>query len=164
MDISKYISEGRLESYILGLSSREEANEVELLRMQYSELNSACVQMERNLEVFGLANAVAPPADVWTQIQIRTTGKHIIKQPDTDYYSFNKGETKRGNTDSGYIHVESTTNQIKVHKYWRPAFIAVFVLSKIFLILSIYFYFKARNLEQQNMQLQNQSTAPVKTP
>jgi hypothetical protein len=36
-----------------------------------------------------------------------------------------------------------------VHKLWRPAFIAVFILSKIFLIAGLYFYFKSVSPQEE---------------
>ena len=56
------------------------------------------------------------------------------------------------------MHVDVDETHIRVHKYWRPAFIAVFVLSKIFLILGLYYYFKASSLEKEMLRMQ---AAPV---
>jgi hypothetical protein len=63
--------------------------------------------------------------------------------------------------DASYLEVEYDNTHIKVHKFWRPAFIAVFVLSKIFLVLAVYFYFKAESLIKENAKLQQEVEAKV---
>jgi hypothetical protein len=44
-----------------------------------------------------------------------------------------------------------------VHKIWRTVFIAVFILSKIFLILAIYYFLEYRHAEKRL----NRVTAPA---
>ncbi len=46
MGINNYISSGIIEMYVMGLSSPEEKDELELLRNQYLQLNEAILQFE----------------------------------------------------------------------------------------------------------------------
>ena len=69
-----------------------------------------------------------------------------------------------GDRDDQYVTVEVNDTHIQVHKYWRPAFIAVFVLSKIFLISGLYYYFKADSMERELNQLRQQNSIQQTTP
>ncbi len=60
MDIKEYISSGIIESYVMGLCTHEEKNEMELLRRQYPELNKAVLQFETILENNLLRNTTDP--------------------------------------------------------------------------------------------------------
>ena len=49
MDIQKYISSGIIESYVMGLCNEAEEKELETLRTQYPELNSAILSFESEM-------------------------------------------------------------------------------------------------------------------
>jgi anti-sigma-K factor RskA len=68
LDIEAYIQSGIIESYVLGLSSTEEAIEVEKLRLQYPEIDKALEGFSVMLEKEAFENAIAPPADVKSKI------------------------------------------------------------------------------------------------
>jgi hypothetical protein len=50
--------------------------------------------------------------------------------------------------------VEASSELIKVHKYWRTAFIAIFILSKILLVLAIYYFVEYRHAQKQIIQME----------
>jgi len=60
MDINDYISSGIIEMYVMGLCSREEKAELELLRPQHPELDLAIVQFEKDFENNLLQNGTEP--------------------------------------------------------------------------------------------------------
>lgn len=64
MNIQEYISGGIVESYVLGLASKEEAMEFEKLCSQYPELVQARDAFEIALESQAIAGAMEPPADL----------------------------------------------------------------------------------------------------
>lgn len=64
MNIQEYISSGIIETYVLGLCSPGEEQELESLRSQYPELNDAIIQYETELEDNMLRNATTPPDSV----------------------------------------------------------------------------------------------------
>lgn len=68
MDIQAYIQSGIIESYVLGLATTEEVDEVEKLRLEYSEVNKAIQEFSEQLEEQARANAVLPPPDVRANI------------------------------------------------------------------------------------------------
>ncbi len=45
---------------------------------------------------------------------------------------------------------------ISVQSYWRWIFIIIFILSKVFLILAIYFYIKYKDTEFENRRIKYQ--------
>ncbi len=73
MNIQEYISSGIVESYVLGLASREEQLEFEQLCAANPELRAAREAFELNLEQHAIASAIDPPAQlkqkVWAEIQ-----------------------------------------------------------------------------------------------
>ena len=62
MDIKAYIESGILESYVLGLTSAEEAAEVEMLCTQHTEIKNAVDEFSLLIEKAAFDNAVTPPA------------------------------------------------------------------------------------------------------
>ncbi|NJL77587.1 MAG: anti-sigma factor [Saprospiraceae bacterium] len=68
MNVQEYISSGLLENYVLGLVSDEERQEIERYATMYPEIRAELNAIEDALEVYALANAVSPPADMETRI------------------------------------------------------------------------------------------------
>jgi hypothetical protein len=64
MDIKNYIASGIVEMYVMGLCSTEEKDEIELLRIQYPELNIAILQFEKDLEHNLLLTGTEEPGNV----------------------------------------------------------------------------------------------------
>ena len=60
MDIQKYISSGIIESYVMGLCNEAEEKELETLRTQYPELNSAILSFESEMEKNMLRQSTLP--------------------------------------------------------------------------------------------------------
>ena len=156
----QYLTEGLLESYVLGTLSKEDRVQAQQLLETDPEIAAQLEELELGMESYFLENAVPPPPHVIVALQER-----LIK---TEIQAWEqKNHTQAPPTPeparSPYIDVEVSDTHIRVHKYWRPAFIAVFVLSKIFLILGLYQYFKANSLEQEIIRLKatQQTAAPL---
>ena len=64
MNIREYISSGIIESYVLGLASREEQLEFEQLAAIHPELQQAREAFEKSLEEHAMNNGVTPPDKV----------------------------------------------------------------------------------------------------
>ncbi|MGA0559926.1 hypothetical protein ACO2Q8_24910 [Larkinella sp. VNQ87] len=159
MDIHQYIQSGVLEAYLLGLASDEEQHEVQQMKSLYPEVSSALVDLEVVIEQYCLESAVPPPPGTWELIQARTTGKDLKK-----YVTDNgKEEPQPKTAKSDFVEVEVSDSFIRVHKLWRLAFLIVFILSKIFLVAGLYYYFKADSQQQEIERLktviQHQQTA-----
>ena len=85
MNVQEYISNGIVESYVLGLASAEERIEFEKMCQQYPEVLQARLAFELSLEKQAMQNAIESSADVKQKIfdQISSTGKvvSIAKAP-----------------------------------------------------------------------------------
>lgn len=68
MNIQEYITSGIIESYVMGLCTKEEEQELESLRAKHPELNSAILLYEAELEKKMLQNETLPPVSVDNQI------------------------------------------------------------------------------------------------
>ncbi|MBN9380594.1 MAG: hypothetical protein J0H74_07520 [Chitinophagaceae bacterium] len=55
---------------------------------------------------------------------------------------------KQTTSNETFYPVSNKSITLRVHKYWRTAFIAIFILSKILLVLSVYLFIKYRHLEK----------------
>ncbi|WP_234733102.1 hypothetical protein [Tellurirhabdus bombi] len=152
MDTRQYIDSGILEAYLLGLVSEDEQQEVEVMMEAYPEISTALNNLEIIIEEQCLANAVPPPPGTWEAIQARTTGKEIKKrtQPAGNGKSAPPEPEK-----PDYLEVEVNNTHIQVHKIWRPIFVVVFFLSKVFLALALYYYFKS---DSQNQEIERLKT------
>ena len=154
MNIELYLQSGIVESYALGLATSQEAAEFEQLLPHYPELKDALVDFEYHLELFSIDNEVPPPAEVRKRIEDRLRDLPVVAAPG---YRGDRGSRTE------YVAAKETSDHIRVHKIWRTLFIAVFVLSKIFLILAIYYFIEYRHAEKQINQLsepKERSVAP----
>jgi len=156
-----YISSGLLEAYVLGLVSDQDKREVEHMVATHPEIGLYLDKLEVKLEGQFLQGAVPPPPALRERIELRATQQEV--KPYEAPYQHQYQPTDEPAADrSGYVDVQVSNTHIQVHKYWRPAFIAVFILSKIFLVFGLYYYFKAQTQEQEINRLtkQVQQTTP----
>ncbi|GAB3928347.1 hypothetical protein [Larkinella terrae] len=159
MNTQQYIQSGVLEAYLLGLASDDEQREVLEMKVLYPEVSSALNELEIVIEQYCLDSAVPPPPGTWELIEARTVGTEIKKRESVNGHE-KTAEPQPEKPD--FLEVAFSDTYIRVHKYWRIAFIAVFILSKIFLIAGLYYYFKAdsqsQEIERLKTAIQQQST------
>lgn len=162
MKTHDYLTSGILESYLLGLVSDQQREDVERLLTTDPEIVSYLDQLEVDMEQHFLRNATPPPPSVRAAVLQRINESEIQKWTGDEANHTNTRKPDAEPHKPNYIDVEVSNTHIQVHKYWRPAFIAVFILSKIFLILGLYYYFKSNSLEQEIIRLKAsaQQTAP----
>lgn len=110
------------------------------------------VDLEENMRGYFSRESVSPPGAVREIIQFRSLRDKKEKHVFTDQ---NPDNTK-------YLDVEVNDTHIKVHRNWRPAFVAVFILSKIFLIAGLYYYFKSASQAEELQKLKAQQIEQVK--
>ncbi|GGD44328.1 hypothetical protein GCM10011514_05340 [Emticicia aquatilis] len=150
MNPKEYIESGILETYILGLASDNQQEEVEKYLQIFPEVSLALEDLGKVIN--GHFSASIPPPSV----------RQRIKEFDHDSlkkWDFNEQTHSQNNTQKEevkYLEVEVSDTHLRVHKYWRPAFIAIFILSKIFLAAALYFYFKSDSLNKENLKLQQE--------
>ena len=149
MKTHQYLTTGILESYLLGIASDKDKEEVERVLATDSEIIDQLNELELDIEQYFLSNAVPPPPSVKEALLKRLGDTEIKKWEPREQSNSNQEYDKPKSDGPQYLDVEVSDTHIRVHKYWRPAFIAVFVLSKIFLVLGLYYYFKSNSLEQE---------------
>ncbi|MCC8423461.1 hypothetical protein [Mucilaginibacter sp. UR6-11] len=155
MEIKKYIESGVLESYVLGSASEAETRELLQLKKQFPEIQDALFELETDLERIARDMAIVPPPGLLTKIEDNI--KALANRPDTlPQTKEHTGGGKQADKDNHFIEVESASSHMRIHKAWRWVFAAVFVLSKIFLIASIYYYLENRHAQAQIEQLKTE--------
>ena len=140
MNVEEYIASGMVESYVLGLSTPEEREELEKLLPQFPELKTELKHVEHAYHKLCLEDAYPPPI----ALRQRTL------QP-RDWADTNTGPEKKPN----YTFINIAPNQsdfITVHKVWKWIFFAAFLLFKLCLFLAIFFYFKYRQVEDRQQE------------
>lgn len=157
MDVRAYIESGVLESYVLGSTSPEETRELLQLKKQYAEIADALFELETDFERLAQNMAMIPPPGMLTRIESEINGLIETEEtlpPAIQYKTgYRKVEEDRG---PHFIEVEASSNQMRIHKAWRWVFAAVFLLSKIFLIASIYYYLENRQAQEQIQELKTE--------
>jgi hypothetical protein len=153
LNIELYIQSGIIESYALGLVTVPEREEFEQLMPHYPELKAALSDFEYQLELFAIDNEIPPPPEIREQIEARIRETPVVR---SEPGRRRNGHSSRSGTT--YLNVETSSNHIRVHKAWKTFFIVIFILSKIFLALAIWFYVEYRHARQEAKQAQERST------
>ena len=154
MNTQAYIQSGILEAYIIGIASDEDVKEVEAMQATYPEISLALNNLQTDIIQYFHTSAITPPPTLRNDLLFEKPQNDIKKWDFTQQGTNFQG--KKQDSKDGYVEVEFDNTHIKVHKYWRPAFIGVFVLSKIFLALALYYYFKSDSLQQENLRLKQE--------
>ena len=158
-----YLTSGILETHLLGLTTENERHELQQLLETDPDVQAHLPELELAIEDYFVENSVPPPPAVKDAVFQRINETEIKKwtQPELDSDPSREPKTSRP-TNPDYLDVAVSNTHIRVHKNWRTAFIAIFILSKVFLILGLYYYFKSASQEQEIMRLKTeiQQTAP----
>ena len=156
----QYLTDGLLETYVLGVLPKAEKQQAEHLIATDPDIALQLEELELGMEQYLLQQAVTPPPGIKAALQQRLVGNDIQKWEE----QYTKEPPIPEPNRSAYVDVEVSDTHIRVHKNWRAAFIAVFVLSKIFLAFGMYQYFKANSLEQEIARLKaTQTTTSMPT-
>ncbi len=150
MNIQQYITSGALENYALGLASDRDAAELERLLSHHAELRIALTEFELQLELFAMRNRVPPPPDLRERIADRLRKLPAVR-PSHGGKGNGPGSAKRragGEKGLEYIPVQVSSPYIRVHKHWRTAFIVIFILSKLLLAASIYYFVQYQHAQK----------------
>jgi len=159
MNIQEYIDSGILELYVLGSASKAETEELLHYKERYPELQKALYELEIDMERVAQQMAIMPPPATWGKIEDRINELATI--PEYKPVKFKKGNNTNNQRDAGrerdsFIDIESQNTHIRVHKNWKWVFAAIFILSKVFLACTIYFYLENRQAQQQILELKTE--------
>jgi hypothetical protein len=151
LETQNFIESGILEAHLLGLTNDEEKELVKQMVEGHQEVKDHLVDIEADMTRYFNGSSIIPPPGMREIIHLRSTQENFRKEKHTFR---NKSADEDNNTK--FLDIEVDDTHIKVHKNWRPAFIAIFILSKIFLIAGIYYYFKTVNQEQEIQKLKTE--------
>jgi len=91
VNVKEYIASGIVESYVLGLASKEEMAEFERMAAAHHEVRMARDAFEKLLEEQALANAIKPPVHVKSKVlaeleveadKLKSNGNTIVADPE----------------------------------------------------------------------------------
>lgn len=153
MEIKQIISSGILETYVMGIATEEEIEQVLFYKKQYPEVGAALNEIELEVEAFAFKHAIEPPAGTLAKIEdhikeIQLRGKSLARPLEFDGAARDTASPK-----SPYIEIESQSSHMRIHKVWRWIFGAVFLLGKIFLAFAIYYYLETRQAREEIKEL-----------
>lgn len=155
-----YIHDGTIEAYVLGLMTPVEKNGFEQLVLQYPELQQALAATQQKLESLAAGEAVPPPPGAREHLHEFIKALPVLRTDSRDVPPFIENKQSKRQ----YITAEVSSTHIRVHKYWRLAFLVVFILSKVFLGLLIYYIIKFHEAKTEMKQLQNQHQEQTSEP
>ncbi|NSL89601.1 hypothetical protein [Chitinophaga solisilvae] len=138
MELKFYIESGIIESYVLGLATEAETEELQHMRKLYPELDTEVDLVERRLEKAAFDEAVLPPMEVKDR---------ILQRARWEYAGAGYGDSSSNYT---FINIQPKDgSHISVHRWWKIFFIIIFILSKIFLFFAIFYYLKYRQQKEK---------------
>ncbi|PUZ28274.1 hypothetical protein DCC81_01965 [Chitinophaga parva] len=155
MELEQYISTGIIESFLLGLATPDEVAELQRMRLRFPALETEIAAVERRMENAAFEEAVMPPARVWEGIQQHLNWESSFRDEklsdeERKHYTFISMQPKEG-------------TYISVHRSWKIILILFFLLSKLFLVGFLYFYFKSQSLQDKlNEARHPQTTAATR--
>ncbi|MBW8686249.1 hypothetical protein [Chitinophaga rhizophila] len=139
MDLNHYIQSGIIESYVLGIATASEVEELHHMRRIYPALNLEIMAVERRIERTALKEAVLPSPYLKERIFQRINWRDEIPPPPGDDHS-----------RYTFINIQSKDGQhITVHRWWRLFFIITFLLSKVCLFFAIYYFLKYQQAQEK---------------
>lgn len=147
MELNHYIQSGIIESYVLGIATTSEMEELQQMRRLYPSLNAEIMAVERRIEKTALAEAISPSPYLKQRIFQHINWREEVSPPGSDKSRYT------------FINIHSRDGQhITVHKWWRLFFIITFILSKICLFFAIYYFLKYQQSRERKMEEQRMHT------
>ena len=140
MDIKAYIESGAIESFVLGLSTEEEAAETRMLCSQHPEIQQAVNDFAAAIEQEACRHSVAPPPEVREKLLSRLAPEFAIESP-VPVIPLQPAQGKSGG---------------KSWKYLAAASIVLFLVSAGF---NIYFYQNFQNTNNRYQALLSRQTS-----
>lgn len=159
-----YLTSGILKAYLSGLVTEQEREELEHVLNTDPDVLAQLSNLETAMEGYFWDNAVPPPPGFREKLELRLSQTGLLKKEAEPTEETNTRSSKTYAQEPTYIPIEVSNTHIRVHKNWRTAFIAIVVLSKIFLIAGLYYYFKSASQEQEIIRLNStiQQTTPLR--
>ena len=153
MKIKEWIDSGIMETYVMGVATEQEIEQVLLLKKQYPEFEQELAKLEYDMEVLAQGMAILPPPGILSKIEHEVNEIQLREQKVEKFIAREHNSNQNDTLKDRYIEVESESNHMRIHKAWRWVFAAVFALGKIFLGFAIYYYLENRQAKEQIEEL-----------
>lgn len=149
MNVKEYIASGIVESYVLGLATKEEMAEFERMAAAHHEVQLAREAFEKQLELQSLATGIKPPAHIKSKIfaeleveadKLKSNGENIVADPE-----------------------EVETAPVVTMRWWKYATAAAVILLLGSAALNIYYMNEAKNYKNLYLTAQNEFAEKEKT-
>ncbi|WP_209437644.1 hypothetical protein [Pedobacter petrophilus] len=147
---------GIMETYVMGVATEQEIEQVSVLRKQFPEFEQELRNLEYDMEVLAHRMAIPPPPGVLAKIEHEVHEIQLREQKVKKYAEPEPTTNHEQAKKDRYIEVESASSHMRIHKAWRWVFAAVFVLGKIFLGFAIYFYLANKQAQEQILELKTE--------
>ncbi len=139
MEKQEIISSGLLEMYVLGVASPQEMNQVEELRLTHPAINEEITTIEKTLEAYAFANAIAPSSTIKEEL-------------------FGSLNLSASNTGTGIVVPMPRNNVVSIAPFKRLAAAAVLLLI-CSSVLNFFYYNKYKEVNDKNQESQKQIAA-----
>ncbi|NTE03292.1 hypothetical protein G6M26_00560 [Agrobacterium tumefaciens] len=164
MKTKEWIDSGIMETYVMGVATEQEIEQVLLLKKQYPEFEQELAKLEYDMEVLAQGMAILPPPGILSKIEHEVNEIQLREQKVEKFTAREHNSNQDDTRKDRYIEVESESSHMRIHKAWRWVFAAVFVLGKIFLGFAIYYYLENRQAKEQieELKLEIKKSAPLR--
>ncbi|GGE53159.1 hypothetical protein EV200_102386 [Pedobacter psychrotolerans] len=164
MKIKEWIESGIMETYVMGVATEQEIEQVISLKKQYPEFEQELAKLEYDMEMLAQGMAILPPPGILSKIQHEVNEIQLREQKVEKFTAREHTSSQDDTRKDRYIEVESESNHMRIHKAWRWVFAAVFVLGKIFLGFAIYYYLENRQAKEQieELKMEIKKGAPLR--
>ena len=132
MEYERYISDGILEKYFMGLATLEEEQELQVHLNIFPELQTEMDAVERRIEQAIYHEAVLPPAHIKNTL-MRQIAAESGKQQTYSSYNINYSN----------ITAPSSDHKMSVHIGWKIVLIVLLSMIALSLLAAIVFYLAA---------------------
>lgn len=153
MKIKELMESGIMETYVMGIATEQEIEQILSLKKQHPEFEQELAKLEYDMEVLALGIAIPPPPGVLAKIENEVNEIQLREQKVEKFVAPDDAKSWKNTKNDRYIEVESASSHMRIHKAWRWVFAAVFVLGKIFLGFAIYYYLENRQVKEQIQEL-----------
>ncbi|HYE53558.1 MAG TPA: anti-sigma factor [Chitinophagaceae bacterium] len=151
MNVKEYIASGIVESYVLGLASKEEMAEFERMCAAHSEVQAARDAFEQQLELHALRTGIKPPVHLQSKIfaEIEVEADRLRSS---------------AASNNSYVHPEAAGSPpVTAMRWWKYGAAAAIILLLGSVVLNIYFANRYNTYKKLYLTSQTELTSTKQT-
>lgn len=152
MDTQAYISSGIIETYAVGLATKEEAQILECIQKHNVEVRQAVIDAQKSMEKVVSHQAVTPPAHLKNNIW------NAIKEDEAKNKATNKEEITEESVDYSIDLQPNNEIQLAPKNRFKTMAIAASIILLVGVGIVMYLFKEQSNLQQKVAQLEQKNT------